>query len=45
MPMGSQYQQISNQNTTPSQRPYIPTNGGPCVCCGTCGLGCGGGIK
>jgi hypothetical protein len=26
MPMGSQYQQISNQNTTPSQRPYIPTN-------------------
>jgi hypothetical protein len=26
MPMGNQYQQIPNQNTTPSQRPYIPTN-------------------
>jgi hypothetical protein len=24
--MGNQYQQIPNQNTTPSQRPYIPTN-------------------
>jgi len=26
MPMGNQYQQIPNQNTTPSQRPYISTN-------------------
>jgi hypothetical protein len=26
MPMGNQYQQIPNQNTNPSQRPYIPTN-------------------